>query len=192
MENFFTFFATADDETFENSYRVSRNTFEILFNLIENIIKKNDTHFRDCISAKERFAICLKFPKCPNMKEIWINATKRSDDWFPSPSSVVCSRHFKSEYFKLTKGNRRILSTNAVPTLHLPTVIPGDGTVAQSPNTFSEVAKVTQTLPTAEICHEASQYQSSVTMNMEVEAAVLPMPLTEVRFQATLYSVFNL
>ncbi|XP_063530916.1 uncharacterized protein LOC134755454 isoform X2 [Cydia strobilella] len=58
---FFTFFATADDETFENSYRVSRNTFEILFNLIENIIKKNDTHFRDCISAKERIAICLKY-----------------------------------------------------------------------------------------------------------------------------------
>ncbi|XP_047020886.1 uncharacterized protein LOC124633863 isoform X1 [Helicoverpa zea] len=58
---FFTFFHTADDEIFENSYRVSRSNFYELHNLIENIIKKEDTHYRECISTKEKLAVCLKY-----------------------------------------------------------------------------------------------------------------------------------
>lgn len=57
---FFTFFYTADDEIFEKSYRVSRSNFYELHNLIENIIKKEDTHYRECISTKEKLAVCLK------------------------------------------------------------------------------------------------------------------------------------
>ncbi|XP_061725870.1 THAP domain-containing protein 3-like, partial [Cydia pomonella] len=55
-----------------------------------------------------------RFPKCPNLKEMWIDATKRSPDWFPSHTSVLCSRHFKPEYIKLTSNNRRFLYTNAI------------------------------------------------------------------------------
>ncbi|XP_045778528.1 uncharacterized protein LOC123876345 [Maniola jurtina] len=58
---YFTFFQTADEETFENSYRVSRCTFYELHSLIEPYIRKQDTNYRNSISSRERLAVCLKY-----------------------------------------------------------------------------------------------------------------------------------
>lgn len=57
---YFTFFQTADEETFEKSYRVSRCTFHELHSLIEPYIRKQDTNYRNSISSCERLAVCLK------------------------------------------------------------------------------------------------------------------------------------
>ncbi|CAF4948165.1 unnamed protein product [Pieris macdunnoughi] len=54
-------FDQADEETFENSYRVSRCTFYELHSLIEPYIRKQDTNYRNSISSRERLAVCLKY-----------------------------------------------------------------------------------------------------------------------------------
>ncbi|CAH0694400.1 unnamed protein product [Spodoptera exigua] len=63
-----------------------------------------------------------KFPNDDiQMKEIWMNATQRGD-FFPSNTSVICSRHFKADCFESLKNNRRRLRKSSVPTLYLPIV----------------------------------------------------------------------
>ena len=54
---YFTLFQTADDETFENSYRVSESTFYELHSMIEPYIRKQDTNYRNSISSRERLAV---------------------------------------------------------------------------------------------------------------------------------------
>lgn len=46
---------------FENFCRMSPSDFEYLFNLIGPNITKQDTHLRKCVSAKDRFAVTLRF-----------------------------------------------------------------------------------------------------------------------------------
>ncbi|XP_026326845.1 uncharacterized protein LOC113235380 isoform X2 [Hyposmocoma kahamanoa] len=58
---YYTFFQTADEETFENSYRVSRPTFHELHSLVQPYIQKHDSNFRNSISSRERLAVCLKY-----------------------------------------------------------------------------------------------------------------------------------
>lgn len=57
---------------------------------------------------------CKMFPKCPNLKIKWIEAT--------SKYSIICSRHFAADSYQLMK-KRRLLFSNAEPTLMLPTVV---------------------------------------------------------------------
>lgn len=57
---YYTFFQTADEETFENSYRISRPTFHELHSLIQPYIQKLNSYFRNSISSRERLAVCLK------------------------------------------------------------------------------------------------------------------------------------
>ncbi|CAH0728570.1 unnamed protein product, partial [Brenthis ino] len=61
-----------------------------------------------------------RFPTCPNIKQKWINATKRDGNWFPGTNHVICSRHFTEDCFRVISGNRRFLFETAVPTLMLP------------------------------------------------------------------------
>nr|XP_053611377.1 THAP domain-containing protein 2-like isoform X1 [Plodia interpunctella] len=63
-----------------------------------------------------------RFPNCPNLKQQWINATKRGDNWFPGKTHVICSRHFTDDCFRPTSGNRRFLFDTAVPTQMLPSL----------------------------------------------------------------------
>lgn len=46
---------------FENFCRMSSDDFEILLNLIEPVIRKKDTNYRESISPKERLAVTLRF-----------------------------------------------------------------------------------------------------------------------------------
>ncbi|CAH1115660.1 unnamed protein product [Psylliodes chrysocephalus] len=46
---------------FENVCRMSSADFEILLNLIEPVIRKKDTNYRESISPKERLAVTLRF-----------------------------------------------------------------------------------------------------------------------------------
>ncbi|KAM3967851.1 uncharacterized protein ACR2FA_011390 [Aphomia sociella] len=61
-----------------------------------------------------------RFPRKPDIKEKWIECTKR-ENWFPSNYSVVCSRHFTEDCFYTMKSRRRLFYT-AIPTLNLPIV----------------------------------------------------------------------
>lgn len=54
---YYTFFRTVDDETFQNSYRVSRSTFHELHFLVQPYIQKQDSIFRNSISSGERLAV---------------------------------------------------------------------------------------------------------------------------------------
>ncbi|XP_047993957.1 uncharacterized protein LOC125232365 isoform X2 [Leguminivora glycinivorella] len=63
-----------------------------------------------------------RFPKSPLTKSKWIDATHRGESWFPSKTSVICSRHFTADCFHQITNNRkrRRLLDSAVPTLYLP------------------------------------------------------------------------
>ncbi|KAI5634613.1 THAP domain-containing protein [Phthorimaea operculella] len=57
-----------------------------------------------------------RFPTDGVMKEAWINATQR-EDFFPSKTSVICSRHFTPDCFENLKNRRRLYSSS-IPTLY--------------------------------------------------------------------------
>lgn len=46
---------------FENFCRMTSEDFEFLLNLIEPIIRKRDTNYREAITTKERLAVTLRF-----------------------------------------------------------------------------------------------------------------------------------
>ncbi|XP_052741869.1 uncharacterized protein LOC128198809 [Bicyclus anynana] len=58
---FFTLFNELDDESFTKSYRLPRNIFYELHNLIKPHIFKQDTNYRRSICTQERLAVCLKY-----------------------------------------------------------------------------------------------------------------------------------
>lgn len=61
---------------------------------------------------------CFSFPKKPNIKEKWIDATGKGPDWFPVKRSVLCSEHFEEKCFQLLDKSRRLFDW-AVPTLKI-------------------------------------------------------------------------
>lgn len=56
-----------------------------------------------------------RYPKDPNTKEKWIDATGRVN-WMPVKSSTVCSAHFREDEFYLSIKGYRYLKTNVYPT----------------------------------------------------------------------------
>lgn len=58
------------------------------------------------------------FPKCSKMKQKWIEATGRDNNWFPRQHSAICSSHFEDQSFLPSVKSRRLFAT-AVPTLKL-------------------------------------------------------------------------
>lgn len=63
----------------------------------------------------------FRYPRDANIKEKWINATRR-DNWMPSKHSVICSRHLSEDCFIYMKNRRRLLKS-AIPTLFLPLLV---------------------------------------------------------------------
>lgn len=66
---------------------------------------------------------CFSFPR-PNQNNTDIlNAWKRNInkqiDWNPSSHHRICDRHFELRFISVTGSGRKVLSRNAVPTLHL-------------------------------------------------------------------------
>lgn len=58
----------------------------------------------------------FKFPK--NIKrKIWIQFTKRPEDFDPKPSAGICSHHFEGKYI-IEKNNKFHLTKDAVPTIY--------------------------------------------------------------------------
>lgn len=55
-----TLFREFDDESFHKSYRVTRNNFYQLHDLIKPYIQKQDTNYRRAIGTEEKLAVCLK------------------------------------------------------------------------------------------------------------------------------------
>ncbi|CAH0548847.1 unnamed protein product [Brassicogethes aeneus] len=75
------------------------------------------------------------FPQDPIIKQKWIKAMKKPDNWLPLKYSRVCSKHFKYELIDTTKQRRRLHSL-AVPSLNLPSNISSDKyTQTDCPNT---------------------------------------------------------
>ncbi|OWR53971.1 THAP domain-containing protein 2, partial [Danaus plexippus plexippus] len=69
------------------------------------------------------------FPKCPEIKDKWIDACQNEDAlWRPSKDSVVCSRHFTDDCYRQLKRPRR-LRMRSVPTLNLPKKIIWEGSL---------------------------------------------------------------
>ncbi|XP_063219307.1 uncharacterized protein LOC134529310 [Bacillus rossius redtenbacheri] len=50
-----------DDIKFYGYFRMTRNTFHLLLNKLEENLKKKDTFWRKCIPPRERLAVCLRF-----------------------------------------------------------------------------------------------------------------------------------
>ncbi|XP_047984915.1 THAP domain-containing protein 1-like [Leguminivora glycinivorella] len=76
-----------------------------------------------------------RFPKNPEIKEKWMDITKR-ENWFPTEFSVVCSRHFTEDCFYTVKDRRRLFKT-AIPTQHLPLVFDESGADERAPENSS-------------------------------------------------------
>ncbi|XP_049881830.1 uncharacterized protein LOC126377866 isoform X2 [Pectinophora gossypiella] len=55
-----------------------------------------------------------RFPKEPYIKEAWINVTGR-ENWMPTKSSTICSKHFKDNDFIIKKSGNRYLKPGAIP-----------------------------------------------------------------------------
>ncbi|KAG8323720.1 hypothetical protein J6590_001466 [Homalodisca vitripennis] len=50
----------ADDEKFRTYFRLNKEQFDEVLDLIDQDIKKEDTTFRESITSRERLAICLR------------------------------------------------------------------------------------------------------------------------------------
>lgn len=58
--------------------------------------------------------LCFSFPKEPNIKEKWMDLTGR-DNWFPTKTSTICSKHFQENDFVIKKSGNRYLRADAIP-----------------------------------------------------------------------------
>ncbi|CAG5055811.1 unnamed protein product [Parnassius apollo] len=111
-----------------------------------------------------------RFPKHPNLKEKWINATRR-ENWFPSVYSVICSRHFEEDCFINMKNSRRLLSS-AVPTLCLP-ILTNNGEPKNIPDnpgpsvSSSNIWTLSAASKRKSICSESpSNYNTPITKRL--------------------------
>ncbi|CAH0729583.1 unnamed protein product, partial [Brenthis ino] len=96
-----------------------------------------------------------RFPKCPKIKQKWINATKRDGNWFPGKNHVICSRHFTQDCFRVIRENRRFLFETAVPTLMLPCLEShqnlAEASTSSKPVTSNQKIIVLATQPTSSV-----------------------------------------
>lgn len=59
-----------------------------------------------------------RFPKDPELRETWVEATGRVN-WKPAKTSTICSAHFDDKHFMIKNKHRRSLCIDAVPTLNV-------------------------------------------------------------------------
>ncbi|KAL0860929.1 hypothetical protein ABMA27_009461 [Loxostege sticticalis] len=67
-----------------------------------------------CLSKTKGGVSFHRFPKDPNIREIWIDATGRGD-WIPTKTSTICSRHFTIHDYSTKKSGNKYLREGAVP-----------------------------------------------------------------------------
>lgn len=58
--------------------------------------------------------INFRFPKEPNAREQWIDVTGR-ENWMPTKTSTICSKHFTENDFIIKKSGYRYLKPGAIP-----------------------------------------------------------------------------
>ncbi|CAH0625679.1 unnamed protein product [Chrysodeixis includens] len=95
-----------------------------------------------------------RYPKCPKLKEKWMTATGRGDDWFPTHHSSICSTHFEEKDFQPAAKSRRLFAT-AVPTLKLRLVFDNSSTKSQEKiSTKKTIIKHNNRKTIAEQCND--------------------------------------
>ncbi|KAL0841970.1 hypothetical protein ABMA28_014194 [Loxostege sticticalis] len=67
-----------------------------------------------CLSKTKGGVSFHRFPKDPNIREIWIDATGRGD-WIPTKTSTICSRHFTIHDYSTKKSGNKYLREGAIP-----------------------------------------------------------------------------
>ncbi|KPJ17804.1 THAP domain-containing protein 1 [Papilio machaon] len=58
-----------------------------------------------------------KFPRDPTVRQEWRKFCNRSNKWYPTQTSAICSDHFTQSSFKIYSNIKRILNKGAIPTL---------------------------------------------------------------------------
>lgn len=74
------------------------------------------------LSSVYYLLISIRFPKNIQLKSQWVKAVGR-DDWQPSKTSRLCSKHFVAEHFFKSRSGRLKLHPNSLPTVFLPEVV---------------------------------------------------------------------
>ena len=74
------------------------------------------------LTCKEK-ASTFDFPKCSELKDIWIKFVNRpvEENWIPTKNSKICANHFDEKYIKRCNVRNYIKwDLNPVPTIHMP------------------------------------------------------------------------
>ena len=74
------------------------------------------------LTCKEK-ASTFDFPKCSELKDIWIKFVNRpvEENWIPTKNSKICANHFDEKYIKRCNVRNYIKwDLNPVPTIHTP------------------------------------------------------------------------
>lgn len=70
---------------------------------------------QEIVSIISFILFCIRFPSCPEKRQIWINRCGLTDQEV-LPYAKLCSFHFEPTCFK-SKLKRRLLNRNALPTI---------------------------------------------------------------------------
>ncbi|XP_063388791.1 THAP domain-containing protein 6-like [Cydia fagiglandana] len=123
-----------------------------------------------------------RFPKNPEIKAKWIDATHRGQLWYPCNTSVICSRHFTADNFHQVTSQRRRLLSSAVPTLYLPVLIED---ITQQHNNSAVAVQIPQSID-CDVHDEGtlkkedgSTLQSSVLTTSQEQNTVSQTPTTK-------------
>lgn len=63
--------------------------------------------------------LLFKFPEDPDIRQVWISLTGRSN-WMPTEDSYICVVHFSVDSFTCNDNDEMVLYSTAIPSLRLP------------------------------------------------------------------------
>jgi hypothetical protein len=91
------------------------------FRYVKKISIVRISHYSD---SDEEYILNFRFPKDTQVRNLWLSIVRVSqerDDWLPTSSSRLCSRHFSSEDFKHHETDIR-LCHGTVPNRNIPDI----------------------------------------------------------------------
>lgn len=93
-----------DEKSYKNILRMDESTFNMLLHKIKDDIGKKDTNFRNCISAKEKLIITLRYPATGESFRSLMYAFRISDSTISLFIPAVCTaiyKHLKDTYLQV-------------------------------------------------------------------------------------------